>query len=330
MADVAILGAGAFGTALAITLARFGSWVVLCTRRNSHLEEMKRAGANTAYLAGTLFPSDLELTCDWAGAVAQAKTVVMAVPSRFARATLAPIVGAIPATANLVSVTKGIEQDSLMTMSQMLADLSPRTTKIAVLSGPGFAAELAQGLPAAVVAAAHDENVARAVQELFAARRLRVYRSQDVIGVEIGGVVKNVIAIAAGISDGLELGSSARAALITRGIAEIMRLADAAGARSETIAGLAGMGDLVLTCTGGLSRNRKLGLGLAHGERPPEPGDGKPVAEGMTNAAAVRKLAERLGVEMPIVSAVYGVLYEGLSVSAMVDGLLSRGLKTEF
>ena len=330
MADVAILGAGAFGTALAITLARFGSWVVLCTRRNSHLEEMKRARANTAYLAGTLFPSDLELTCDWAGAVAQAKTVVMAVPSRFARATLAPIVGAIPATANLVSVTKGIEQDSLMTMSQMLADLSPRTTKIAVLSGPGFAAELAQGLPAAVVAAAHDENVARAVQELFAARRLRVYRSQDVIGVEIGGVVKNVIAIAAGISDGLELGSSARAALITRGIAEIMRLADAAGARSETIAGLAGMGDLVLTCTGGLSRNRKLGLGLAHGERPPEPGDGKPVAEGMTNAAAVRKLAERLGVEMPIVSAVYGVLYEGLSVSAMVDGLLSRELRTEF
>jgi glycerol-3-phosphate dehydrogenase (NAD(P)+) len=330
MADVAVLGAGAFGTALAITLSRFGSWVALCTRRDAHLEELQRSRENAAYLSGISFPPDLELTNDWADAIANAGVIVMAVPSRYARATIAPFVPIIPSAATLVSVTKGIEQDSLMTMSQMLADLAPQTSRIAVLSGPGFAAELAQGQPAAMVAAAADEAVARAVQELFAARRLRIYRSADVVGVELGGVVKNVIAIAAGISDGLDLGSSARAGLITRGIAETMRLAHATGARTETIAGLAGVGDLVLTCTGALSRNRKLGLAIAKGEPPPEPGDGKPVAEGMTNAAAVRKLAERLGVEMPIVNAVYRVLYEGLSVSAMVEDLLSRELKAEF
>jgi glycerol-3-phosphate dehydrogenase (NAD(P)+) len=330
MADVAMLGAGAFGTALAIHLARAGHQVVLCTRRHAHLEQMRTTRENTAYLPGVALPPSLELTDQWAEVVGDAITLVMAVPSRFARATIAPIAHQILPQATLISVTKGLEEDSLLTMSRMLAELAPQVAQIGVFSGPGFAAELAQGMPAALVAAASTHAGAHVVQELFAARRLRVYRSNDVIGVELAGVVKNVIAIAAGISDGLNLGSSARAGLITRGIAEIMRLVHAAGGNSETVAGLAGMGDLVLTCTGALSRNRKLGLALAQGEKPPEAGDGRPVAEGMPNAASVHKLAQKLGVEMPIVTAVYRLLYEGASARAMVDGLLSRELKAEF
>lgn len=330
MADVAILGAGAFGTALAIHLARAGHQVVLCTRRQAHLEQMRTARENAAYLPGVALPRTLKLTDQWTKAVTGAKTVVMAVPSPFARSAITPLAPAIPADAILISVTKGIEEDSLMTMSQMLAELAPQVAKIAVLSGPGFAAELAQGMPAALVAAAHTAAIAREVQALFAARTLRIYRSLDMIGVELAGAVKNVIAIAAGISDGLNLGSSARAGLITRGIAEIMRLAHAAGAQSETIAGLAGLGDLVLTCTGALSRNRSLGLALARGEKPAEPAEGRPVAEGRSNAAAVHKLAQKLGVEMPIVAAVYRLLYEGAPARAMVDELLSRELKAEF
>jgi glycerol-3-phosphate dehydrogenase (NAD(P)+) len=329
MASVAIFGAGAFGTALAITLARAGHRVVLCVRRPAHLGELREARENRVYLPGALFPPELDLTGDWAAAAA-AEALVMAVPSYFARAAIAPIMKAAPTDALLVSVTKGLERDSLMTMSQMLADLVPQASKIAVLSGPAFAAEIVQGRPAALVAAARDEGVAREAQELFAGRRLRIYRSLDVMGVELGGAVKNVIAIAAGISDGLELGSSARAGLITRGIAEMARLAHAAGARAETIAGLAGLGDLVLTCTGDRSRNRQLGLALARGAAPAPPAARAPVAEGVTNAATIRKLAERLKVEMPIVAAVHRVLYEGLAPGAMVEELLSRELKAEF
>lgn len=330
MAEIAVLGAGAFGTALAVILSGAGRRVVLCVRRRALLEEMRAADENSAYLPGVALPRALELTDRWSEAVSAAETVIMAVPSRFARGAITPLARAIPSNAILLSVTKGIEEDSLLTMSQMLAELAPQVAKIAVLSGPGFAAELARGMPAALVAAAQDEAVAREVQQLFASGTLRIYRSSDVIGVELAGAVKNVIAIAAGISDGLNLGSSARAGLITRGIAEIMRLTRAAGAMSETVAGLAGLGDLVLTCTGALSRNRNLGLALARGEGPPAAGDGCPVAEGMSNAAAVHKLARRLEVEMPIVTAVYRVLYESAPASAMVEQLLSRELKAEF
>lgn len=330
MARVAILGAGAFGTAIAIMLSRGGHRVVLCVRRSDHLAELREARENRTYLPGALFPPELDLTDDWAGVTTAAQALVMAVPSSFARAAVAPIIKAVPTDALLVSVTKGLERDSLLTMSQMLAELASQANQIAVVSGPAFAAEIVQGRPAALVAAARDDGVAREAQELFAGRRLRIYRSLDVMGVELGGAAKNVIAIAAGISDGLELGSSARAGLITRGIAEMMRLARAAGGQTETIAGLAGLGDLVLTCTGDRSRNRQLGLALARGAAPAPSEAGAPVAEGMTNAATVRKLAERLGVEMPIVGAVHRVLYEGLATTAMVEELLSRELKAEF
>lgn len=330
MAEIAILGAGAWGTALAVLLTRNAHSTVLCVRRPEQLHAMSAALENRAHLPGIELPAQLELTGDWAAAVPNAATVVMAVPSRYARAAVAPVAHAISRTATVVSVTKGIEEDSLCTMTQMLAELAPPADRVAVLSGPGFAAEVARGKPAAIVAAARDHEVALRVQNLFAAKTLRVYRSSDVIGVELGGTVKNVIAIAAGVSDGLELGSSARAALITRGLAEMMRLAAAAGAKRETMAGLAGLGDLVLTCTGDSSRNRSLGLRIGRGEAVPAPTPDGSIAEGFANANSVRKLAERLKVEMPIVSAVYRLLYEAAPANAMVEELLGRELKAEF
>jgi len=340
---VAILGAGAWGTALAVTIARGGGMTVtLGVRRRAHLEVICASGENANYLPGIKLPATLAVVEDWSAAVSDADTVVIAVPSRFARAAIAPIARAIPARAMIISVTKGIEPDTLLTMTAMIrevienasgagqAEPVPAADRVAALSGPGFAAEVARGRPAALVAAAHDESVAGRVQTLFAVRPLRVYSSSDVVGVELGGAVKNVIAIAAGVSDGLDLGSSARAALITRGLAEMMRLAVAAGARSETMAGLAGLGDLVLTCTGELSRNRALGFRIGRGEAAPELADGAPVAEGVANALAISKLAARIGVEMPIVSAVCRVLYEAAPAKAMVEELLSRQLKAEF
>ncbi|HZP46140.1 MAG TPA: NAD(P)H-dependent glycerol-3-phosphate dehydrogenase [Candidatus Binataceae bacterium] len=330
MTEITVLGAGAFGTALAVILARRGRSVTLCVRRPEHCAELIRERCNESYLPGVELPPNLELTSDWPRAVATAQFIVMAVPSRFARAALTPLGSAIAADAIVISVTKGLEPDSQMTMSRMLATLGVGRDSLAVLSGPAFAAELARDKPAALVAAAATETVAVEVQRLFAAPRLRIYSSLDMVGVEMGGAVKNVIAVAAGIADGLELGSSARAGLITRGIAEMTRLAVASGGRADTIAGLAGLGDLVLTCTSDFSRNRRLGLMIARGERPPASAPGVPVAEGMTNSASIRMLAARRGVEMPIVDAVYRVLYEGLKPATMVEELLRRELKAEF
>jgi glycerol-3-phosphate dehydrogenase (NAD(P)+) len=324
-----VLGAGAWGTALAVTLAHNGADTTLAVRRPDHLRQIVQMRQNATYLPGVALPQSLRLTDHWNSALSGADVIVMAVPSRFARAVMAPLRDSIPAGAIMVSVTKGIERESLMTMSRMLAEVAPHA-RIAVLSGPGFAAEIARGKPAALVAGAEDETLARDLQSVFRTPTLRVYRSADVIGIEIGGAVKNVIAIAAGISDGLKLGSSARAALVTRGLAEITRLAVAAGARPETMAGLAGLGDLVLTCTGELSRNRAVGLRLANAEPINFEESGAPVAEGIANALSIRMLSMRLQVEMPIVSAVYRAIYESASAAAMVSELLSRGLKAEF
>ena len=330
MTAVTVLGAGAWGTALAIVLARSGHAVKLAVRRKSQLVALRHDWENRAYLSAVQLPSELRLVEMSTGCIRDADAVVMAIPSGFAREILAPMASAIPEESLVISVSKGIEQDSLRTMSQMLAELAPPADRIAVLSGPGFALEIARGKPAALVAAAHSETVARRVQDLFAAKPLRIYWSLDVMGVELGGASKNVIAIATGISDGLALGSGARAALITRGLAEMMRLARVAGARQETLAGLAGLGDLVLTSTGDLSRNRRLGLALGRGEQISMPAEGAPIAEGVSNARAIVRLAERHSVEMPISSAVYRVLYEAAPPGAMVEELLSRELKAEF
>ncbi len=314
-------------------LARRGIATTLCARREAHAETIRKARENAAYLPGVALPETLAITSDWSDTAKSADVLVVAIPSAHARAALAPIAGAIRADANVISATKGIEDGTLQTMTQMIAEIAPAGVRLAVISGPGFAAEVARDLPAALVAAARDAAVAEQVQRLFSGRSLRVYSSIDVAGVELCGAVKNVIAIAAGVSDGLGLGSSARAAVITRGLAEIMRLVDAGGGKRETAAGLAGLGDLVLTCTGDLSRNRRAGLALAAGERPalePAPSEHRPIAEGVANARSVSALAKRLGVEMPIVGAVYRSLYEGQAPNAMVEELLSRGLKAEF
>ena len=329
-AKVVVLGAGAWGSALAITLARGGDDVTLCPRRIEHCAVLSAARENIAYLPGVALPPSMHLSADWPASLQGAAMVVMAIPSGYARAMLAPVAGEIPRDATIISVTKGIERESLRTMTQMISELTGRDAGIAVLSGPGFAAEIARGKPAALVAAARDDSVAAKVRNQFAVRPLRTYSSNDVIGVEFGGTIKNVIAIAAGISDGLELGSSARAALITRGLAEMTRLAAAAGARRETLSGLAGLGDMILTCCGELSRNRALGLAVGRAQSLPVPAPGRPVAEGIANAESISALAARLQIEMPIVRAVNRILYERAPVIAMVDELLSRELKAEF
>jgi glycerol-3-phosphate dehydrogenase (NAD(P)+) len=333
--DIAILGAGAWGTALSVTLARAGRHVTLCVRRSEQLNRMAQDRENRAYLPGIELPRSLAITLDWAQALGRCRTVIVAIPSSFVRAILTPLVDAIPHDATFISATKGLEERSHKTMSQALAELLPHGIHVAALSGPGFAAEVARGRPAALVAAARDEQVAGLTQRLLAVPFLRVYRSTDVLGVELGGAIKNVIAIAAGISDGLELGSSARAALITRGLAEMMRLGTAMGARRETLAGLSGLGDLILTCTGELSRNRAYGLRIGQGMGAHGPGaeparEGTQIAEGAANARLVAELGARWNVELPIVAAVCRCLYEEQAPQAMVEGLFSRELKAEF
>lgn len=330
---IAILGAGAWGTALAVILARNGHRAVLCPRRGELLAQLIRTRENPGYLPGIAIPREVELTDAWPDAVAHASIVVMAIPSRYARTAMTPVANSIQPDSILISATKGIEEASLATMTAMLAEVAPGARAYAALSGPGFAQEVARGKPAAIVAACADEACARELQHQFASPTLRVYRSADVIGVELAAAAKNVIAIAAGISDALDLGSSARAAVVTRGLAEIARLVEASGGRRETTMGLAGLGDLVLTCTGDLSRNRSLGLRIGReggfklsGDRE----DGKPVAEGIVNAHSVKMLSQRRGIEMPIVDAVYRALYEAEPPKAMVDELLSRALKSEF
>jgi glycerol-3-phosphate dehydrogenase (NAD(P)+) len=330
---IAVLGAGAWGTALAVILARNGHRTILAARRRESRDQLARSRANAAYLPNVAIPDTVELTDSWSEAVADASMVVMAVPSRYARASMLQIAHDFRRESILVSATKGIEEDSLATMTAMLAEVAPHARAFAALSGPGFAAEVARGKPAALVVASTDEAAARAVQHRFASSTLRVYRSADVTGVELAGAAKNVIAIAAGIGDGLELGSSARAAVITRGLAEIARLIESAGGKRETVMGLAGLGDLVLTCTGELSRNRSLGLKIGREGRfelASAHQDGTPIAEGIVNARSVRSLAQRHRIEMPIVDAVYRALYEGEPAKAMVDELLSRALKSEF
>jgi glycerol-3-phosphate dehydrogenase (NAD(P)+) len=334
MADTtAILGAGAWGTALAVILARNGHRALLGPRRGELLNQLARTHENSAYLPGIAIPADVEFTDSWADAAARASVIVMAIPSRYARPAMTQVAHAIRPDSILISATKGIEEASLGTMTAMLAEVAPNARAYAALSGPGFAVEVARGKPAALLTASVHDDAARAVQNLFASPTLRVYRSSDVIGVELAGAAKNVIAIAAGISDGLDLGSSARAAVITRGLAEIARLVEAAGGKRETVMGLAGLGDLVLTCTGDLSRNRSLGMQIGREggfKFPATQEDGKPVAEGIVNAHSVKALAHRYKIEMPIVDAVYRALYEAEPPKAMVDELLRRALKPEF
>jgi len=331
---IGILGAGSFGTALAIHAVRAGHPVRLWVRRPDAAERLRTARENATYLPGVELPGALEVV-ESLERLADAEPLVVAVPSHGYRDVLASFLAARRSREPLtvVSATKGIEAESLARMSRVSTEEAERVgvlCRFAVLSGPTFAAELARGAPSAAVIASADDGAAAALCETLASPTLRLYSSADVTGVELAGTAKNVIAIAAGVVAGLGLGHNTLAALITRGLHEMTRLVLAYGGEAETLRGLAGLGDLVLTCTGGLSRNRRTGLELAQG-RTLETilGETTEVAEGIRNSRAVARLAAEAGVEMPITEQMVAVLYEGKGARQAVHELMTRDLKRE-
>jgi len=330
MSHVAVVGAGAWGTALSLVLAERGS-VRLWTLDPEHAERLAGDRENTPFLPGFRLPAEVEPTSDLGHALAGAELAVLALPSVAFRETLARAAPAF-ASVPLVIATKGIEPESRKLLTEVVEAVvgAPSAASALVLSGPSFALEVARRLPTNVVVAARDHAVSVAVQERIATERFRVYSSDDPVGVQVGGALKNVIAIAAGACDGLGFGHNTRAALITRGLAEMARLAVVKGGSAATLSGLAGLGDLVLTCTGELSRNRAVGFELGRGKRLDEvlAGLGH-VAEGVPTAEAVWRLSAELGVDLPISGEVYRVLFEGKPVPEAVRDVLARPLKRE-
>lgn len=329
---VAVLGAGSWGTALAKLLADQGHSVMLWARREDQALAIQDDRENKAYLPGFKLPPSLTATSDLRAALAGADLVVSVVPSHGLRHMLREAQPHLPRGVPIVSASKGIENATLLLVSQIFEEFFPRDQHhwLSYLSGPSFAKEVAAGLPTAVSVAGIDAATVERVQLAFATDRFRVYSTDDVIGVEIGGALKNVIAIGAGMVEGLGFGHNTRAALITRGLAEIARLGVRLGANPLTLAGLAGMGDLVLTCTGDLSRNRSVGLELGRG-RPLSDvlGSMTQVAEGVRTTRSTWDLATKLGVDMPIVGEIYQVLYEGKTARDAVTALMTRAQRPE-
>jgi len=326
---VAVIGGGSWGTALAREIGRRGGPVRLWVRDAALAATIATTRENARYLPGVRLPDGVLVTADHVEALDNASLVIIAVPSHFVRGTLAPMVAGIAPGASLLSATKGLEPETALRMSQLLSELSPAHA-VAALSGPSFAREVALGKPTAVVVASADAGVARGLQERLTAPLFRLYTNRDLVGVEIGGALKNVMAIATGLSDGLGLGENARAALITRGLAEIGRLALALGGQASTLAGLAGLGDLVLTCTGSESRNHRLGLAVAQGRTLAEAeASTRMVAEGVRTVASARALAGRAGVSMPLCDEVSAVLFEGKPVKDALASLLAREPRPE-
>lgn len=329
---ISVLGAGAWGTALARALAERDHEVVLWTWQPEHASAMRQAGENTAFFPGHALPQRLRIESDLEQAARSAELLFFAIPSPALRATARAVYLHVPVGALAVIACKGIETDSLSLMTDVVREETlPKPLPSVVLSGPSFADEVARKMPTNLVAASDDDDHAQLVQRAVSSEWLRVYTSGDPLGVEVGGALKNVIAIAAGAIDGLGLGHNTRAALITRGIAEMGRLAVALGGSQQTVAGLSGVGDLILTCTGDLSRNRALGFKLGRGATLAEAlGESRGVAEGYTTAKSAYELGRRHGVAMPIVDAVHSVLYEGNSPPAALKALLARPLHAEW
>ncbi|HVR08725.1 MAG TPA: NAD(P)H-dependent glycerol-3-phosphate dehydrogenase [Thermoanaerobaculia bacterium] len=338
MKRIGVLGAGSWGTALAVHLAGAGGHAVALWARHPELaRRLAAARENRDYLAGVAIPPGVEPTADMAD-LAGSDVVLLVVPSHGFRAVLrqflaTPAVAASGRPLVLVSATKGIETDTLARMSQVAAEetaAAGQPLRFAALAGPSFAPELARNVPSAVVIASADAALATEIRQALSTPTMRLYSSADVVGVELGGATKNVIAIAAGAVSGLGLGHNTLAALITRGLHEITRLGVACGGHPRTFAGLAGLGDLVLTCTGSLSRNRRAGMELAAGKGLAEiTGETHMVAEGIRNSVAIARLAARHGVEMPITEQMVAVMYQGKEPRRAVDELMTRGLKAE-
>jgi len=325
-----VIGAGAWGTALAIAIARNGHEVLLWGRDEKHLAAMQETHSNERYLPGLVFPDSLKISTDLAQALSDAKHVLVSVPSIAFSGMLEQIKPLITAGTPVSWATKGLTPETGRFLYETAADILGETHSLAVISGPSFAAEVAKDLPTAVTAASLDDDFNQALAQALHSPTFRVYTTNDVLGVQIGGTVKNVLAISAGIADGLGFGANARAALITRGMAEIMRLSASLGAQNETMFGLAGIGDLILTCTDNQSRNRQLGLAIGRGltveQAVAEVGK---TVEGMHAAREVLIRAKQAGVEMPIVEQVCKILFEGYDPRQSVQELLCREQKAE-
>jgi glycerol-3-phosphate dehydrogenase (NAD(P)+) len=329
MTLVAVLGAGSWGTTLANLLAAKGETVRLWAYEPDVVDAINRAHENPVFLPGVRLEPGLRAFADAGEAVTGAPVIVSAPPSHAVRSVVNRIRGVVRPNTLVVSATKGIETDTLALMSSVFAECLP-SARFAALSGPSFATEVCQGQPTLVVAAARDEATARDAQRIFATPRFRVYSHDDVVGVELAGALKNVIAIAAGILEGLGMGHNPRAALITRGLAEITRLGVVMGANPLTFAGLAGMGDLILTTTGDLSRNRALGVALARGQTLDDyRAAHRSVAEGANTSKAGAALGDQTGVELPIIQKVCEVLFRGKPAREGIAELMARELKSE-
>lgn len=326
---IAVIGDGGWGTANAMLLAGYGHKVVLWGAFADNIGEMSRTRRNERYLKGVELPPSLEFTCDCAEAVEGAEIVVLAPPSKYFAAVTARFRGLIRPSQLVVSLTKGLCESTRRRMTEIAREVLG-TGDVVALAGPTHAEEVARGIPTAIVAACADERKAKTVQEVWSGPKFRVYTSSDPVGVEIGGTVKNVIAIAVGCSDGMGFGDNTRAALITRGLAELKRLVLAYGGKSDTLSGLAGIGDLIVTCTSVHSRNHSVGERLGKGEKI---GDilssMQMVAEGVWNSKVVHELARDLGVEMPICDLVYALCYENFDARKAVKSMMDRELKSE-
>ncbi len=326
---VAVLGAGGWGTALAQLLAGRDLEVRIWSHNPEVAQQIQGERVNRLYLEGITLHPGIRVTTEFAEALEEAAAVICALPSHAVRTILGQAKAWMPAEALWVSATKGLEVETRWTISQVIGSVLPGVRPV-VLSGPSFAREVAQGHPTAVVVAAADASAAQAAQALFSAPRFRVYTNPDVLGVELAGALKNVVALASGIVEGLGYGHNTRAALITRGLAEITRLGTKMGAQPLTFSGLAGMGDLILTCTGALSRNRSVGLRLAAGQRLQAIlAQMRMVAEGVNTTRAAARLAQEHGVEVPIAREVHAVLFDGKDPAAAVEELMLRKPKSE-
>jgi glycerol-3-phosphate dehydrogenase (NAD(P)+) len=332
MLEIAVLGAGSWGTAIAKLFADRGHNVRLWARRGELAHAIEAHAENASYLPGHRLPATLHATSSLQRALEGAEVVYFVVPSHGLREVVQEAIPCLPAHGPLVSATKGIENGSLLLMTQVLEAVLPESMRhrICAAGGPSFAHEVAAGMPAALCMAGVDRQLTELARDQLAGDRMRVYSTEDVIGVEVGGALKNVMAIAAGASDGFGFGNNARAALITRGLAEMARLATHLGANPLTLAGLSGMGDLVLTCTGDLSRNRRVGMELARGRSLSAVlGDMHMVAEGVRTAKSAHDLALREGIDMPITTEVYLALYEGKPPIEALASLMSRSPRHE-
>jgi glycerol-3-phosphate dehydrogenase (NAD(P)+) len=327
--NLAIIGAGSWGTALSIVLAPKFERVRLWVHEEDLAARMNVTRENDVYLAGFKLPASVDVETNLTTALDGASIVLGVMPSRHARSLYQKMLPSIDPTMTFVSATKGIENSTMLRMSEVIAQVT-QAPKIAVLSGPTFAREVARGEPAAVVVASSDMQVAKEVQAAFSGPSLRLYTNHDPIGVEVGAALKNVIAIGAGVCQGLGLGNNSLAALITRGLAEITRLAVAMGGQPKTLAGLAGLGDLVLTCSGELSRNRHVGLELARGRNVEDvTASMTMVAEGVETCAAAVDLGTKFGVDLPIIQQMHAVLHHGKNPREALRDLMERSLKTE-